>query len=171
MSKYNLPFQPLVELIYSTINGPECHASVQCKDDTLTLLAILSCVSDMDSFDQKAYTYYRGFIDKWISSYSGRIFIHGQSTSEVIQRRGFSQNSSLSDMIFALIPAFKKVIYDRFRFVPSETIREQKFSDVTVTRHHGQNKSRPIPLRSFSGTLITTTPTVGGISFASVAKA
>jgi hypothetical protein len=171
MSKYNLPFQALVELIYSTINKPECGASDRCKDDILTLLAMLSCVSDMDQFDQKAYAYYRGLIDKWISSYSGRIFIHGQSTSEVIQRREFSQNLSLAEMIFGLIPAFKKVIYDRFRFVPSETVREQTFSEATVTRHHGKNKSRPIPLRSFMGTIVTTTPTTSGIAFATVAKA
>ena len=160
-----------VEQIHSTIFSEECHASAGCKDDTLSLLGMLNCAIDMDHFDQKTYTYYRGLIDKWISSHSGRTFITVQSTTQVIQDARFKKNSSLTEMIFELIPAFKNEIYERFGFSPTETAREQVFSQAKLSRHHGKISSGPIPFKQLRETTFSRTPTTGGLNYSRVAKA
>lgn len=164
------PYHLKVEQIHSTIFSEQCHASAGCKDDTLSLLGMLNCAIDMDHFDQKTYSYYRGLIDKWISTHSGRTFVTVGTTVDVLQDRRFSKNSSLSEMIFALIPAFKKEIYDRFGFSPKETSREQAFSKADVSWHHGRSSTCPIPLKKLRETSFSRTPTTGGLDFSRVTR-
>lgn len=166
-----MSFSSTLDEINSFVESSECTASIDCKDDALALLGTLTCVLYMDTFDHQAYAYYRGLIDKWISSYSGRTFIYNKKNAQVIQNARLSKNEALARLIFGLIPAFKKVIFDMFGFVPIETHREQTFSTLPVSRHHGQNKSRPMSFQSFMGTTLTKTPTVGGVSYSLTAKA
>ncbi len=165
-SSYNL----IVDRIHSTVFSATCHVTDGCKDDTLSLLGMLNCAIDLDHFDQKTYSYYRGLIDKWISSHSGRTFITIRSTIQVIQDPRFKKNESLAEMIFELIHAFKKEIYDRFGFSPKETTREQVFSEAKVTRHHGKISSRPIAFNLLKETRFSITPTTSGIAYATVSK-
>jgi len=165
-----IPYHLLTRQIHDHIVNAACTATVQCKYDTLTLLGTLDCAFDDDTFHSENYSHYRGSIDQWISTHSGRTFVCHQKSVQVLQDPRFNQNSSLTEMIFDLIPAFKKAIYDRFGFVPVETEREQICSSAKVSRHHGQSKTRPMSLQTCMKLSITRTPTTGGRGYASVAR-
>jgi hypothetical protein len=133
-------------------------ASPFAKAEAITLVGVLSLAFESETFDQKSYKYYMGYIDEWLKTFSGRTYVFGLSRAEVLQDHKFKNNAKLADLIVAIIPAFDHSLFERFGFVPKKTFCEKEAERHPVSMHHGRSKTRPLTLQEFQMTKFRSSP-------------
>jgi len=156
---YSLDFIQFLNMFKEKIN--KISASESAKNAAISLMEELMVALTHETMDMRIYNTYFTQIHRWHAAYSGKCFISGISSPQMIQRK--SKNVELINLMDLVIPSFNKTMFDMYRFVPRVTTTIASLEKLSPSVHHGRNATRPIPLGVFLKVKLTnTTDSVSG---------